>query len=733
MLLLGRSVDGGSECPAKAWVAQMYPQAEDASCVLVSSIGMRYPAEVRVGNPIVCMICLDEGVEDDSSFAFYEEQYCLGEDCVKSGSNGALTSLCEGCALKMDLMKASNKRQKRTLVCQCPWSSKVRRRHLAVARISTDQKTLTTQKCFPLSKDMQSAIVLKETFFTAKPDLEAIIKDPGVVKQHAMASYEKNEHGELVIQNTLNGGVGLNKHEMDVSLQILVDDDSVRLVGRTPTTTIDVEMVKPQVVSKGVRGGGGLTRGCSSGQQGTSSDSVARHVHQKNTDSSLVFTLPFACEAGSADKIEIVCDGVLPPTYIRGLMDNLEDDKNPVYVPSFCPIDAIHHIKTNVVLPFVSMPGQRKQQHADLAAFLGICAANKCEVAVDPANPAKLVIVRLDTGTHRIFKSINESLEICGFGAKATKWTWHVVVLRRGRRFLSLYILVVQSPTPGMWIIAEREYIGHTAQDCVRSFMMIGEDLAPYSEHTNGTFVVKRGLWKKEDMSKWFIGFTVQSILERCLTSDPAKYGPLPTACLAAGFLSQHHIKAAFVAQNKRICLEFARKNRDVSSDFLKGLMQEAELAKASASQPAARTRFVLPGHEVEVGRYGRLNVNVRQHDGKYDEEGERLHTVSTVSSSPVPCIKIVCDPELLIKITLHHNMGNHLTPYEEERKFYVETINENLLVEIDEIDQVWGQGYWVHELSPWLLSSGDINQWIVLRDCCDGTFILKIELQLAV
>jgi len=145
------------------------------------------------------------------------------------------------------------------------------------------------------------------------------------------------------------------------------------------------------------------------------------------------------------------------------------------------------------------------------------------------------------------------------------------------------------------------------------------------------------------------------------------------------------------MAQNKRISLEFARKNHDVSSNFLKKLMQEAELAKASATQPAVGGLFMLVGHEVEVGRYGRLNVNVRQHDGTDDEDGEQPHTVVTVLSSPIPCIKIVCDSELLIKITLHHNMGNHLAPYEEERMFYVETIDENILVEIDENDQVSG------------------------------------------
>jgi len=139
MPLLGGSADGGGECPAKVWVAEVCTQAEDVSRVLISSIDMRYPAEARVGNLIVCMICLDEGVEDDSSCAFYEEQYCLSEDCVKGGGDGALTSLCEGCALKMDLMKASNKRQRRTLVCQCPWTSKVRRKHLAVTRSGTEQ------------------------------------------------------------------------------------------------------------------------------------------------------------------------------------------------------------------------------------------------------------------------------------------------------------------------------------------------------------------------------------------------------------------------------------------------------------------------------------------------------------------------------------------------------------------------------------------------------------------
>jgi len=290
--------------------------------------------------------------------------------------------------------------------------------------------------------------------------------------------------------------------------------------------------------------------------------------------------------------------------------------------------------------------------------------------------------------------------------------------------------------SPGLWIIAEREYIGTIREECIRSFMMIGEDLAPYSDHTNGTYVVKRGLWNKYDMKKWFIGFTVESILEKCLTTDPDKFGPLPTACMAAGFMTHENIRQAFLVQNKAICLEFARKNRDTCSDFLKTLMDERKVAKTSPTIPPISippiTRLsILPGYEIDVGKYGMLNINVRQHVDGDDDEGDRLQTITTVSPWSSPCVKIVCPPNQFIKVILHHSIGHHPHPYEEDRMFYEQTIDDDGSADIrcgsNDGGFDWKQDCWAHEIDPCMMESDEGNQFRHIRDWVDGTYILTI------
>jgi len=126
----------------------------------------------------------------------------------------------------------------------------------------------------------------------------------------------------------------------------------------------------------------------------------------------------------------------------------------------------------------------------------------------------------VDTGENIIFTNIQAALLVCGFGDRAEKWDWHIVVLRRGRQFLTLYMLVVHAPYPGLWIIAEHLSVGETVGACTMHSIMVGQDVAPAASVTYENFIIKRGLWAEAKMQA-LLGFSEKSnALQMCLTTD---------------------------------------------------------------------------------------------------------------------------------------------------------------------------------------------------------------------
>lgn len=351
--------------------------------------------------------------------------------------------------------------------------------------------------------------------------------------------------------------------------------------------------------------------------------------------------------------------------------------------------------------------------------FFDICHQHKCKVGLDEAT-GKIAILGIDIGRERVLKGVSESLVICGFGTRALKWDWHVVVLRRGRSFLTMYILVVHAPYPGLWVIVEREHIADQVEDCVQSFMMIGEDVAPFSTYTSRGYIVQRGLWTKE-MMRMYMGFTEHSnAIMQCLNLDIKKYGPLLTDLLQNGFITVDNIQTAFVVQKRKITAKFAQNLLELNQAYL-------------TAQLADNKYQSLPGATVvDLARYGSAEIFVSLHTDKDDEEGQNLEmAINYVDSDSTPCIVYYVVVDELIKVKLYHNAGGDATAYEENRSAYFVYVNDSEQEDPPEESFVWKKGCFFEEAPyPLQMSSDESENCWIVRDHADSKNILKVYLK---
>jgi len=743
------------------------------------SISLRYPAALPAVTEIGCYLCMDAGCV--KQLAVYDRLECKGPACKVLAGGGAVTWFCEACALNVDLRKAFGKLQGkefgRNLVCQCPPDSEVDVTTYAV----TNGGKHNAQRCFLMSRKDQHAIEIDDDlFFKHKPTHTQLMADPGLLKVHALASLKKEATGEYKSGLTFNadkctehwsqGTAGGALAHKKVSIQLLYDDyaQCVRLVATTPSTTVQVKRNGSTVATKGAGNKTrGVTRGAKRQKAGTSSDSASRVDSDKNGEGVLSYSIPMKkAAANEGDEIELVCDGVLRPGGIKGLMKKLEDEDKLDTVPTFCPIVELNSIDTNI-----DPHGWKAADVERNREFLVICKEHACRVETNEGHPTgpRCAITKIDTGKERVFKGICKSLEICGFGDRADHWDWHVVVLRRGRRsFVTLYILAVHAPFPGVWVIVQREHIGDRIEDCQEEFMMIGEDMSPFSTYNNGIFTITRGLWKLDKMHM-YMGFTAaSSALEKCLNLDPDRFGLLLTALLKRGYLFVADIEASFLRQKKEITARYAQEDLACNNAYMKRIQEEqqaiemrAHVAPSTTTAPlplgvvaaaaAAAVQVVVPngygqslaavavqhdmaagtgvamttspwGQTLDLGVYGMIRIVITQyateHDAGYDEDGDVVQNVVICRSTKGVCVNATVDPDVFVKIKLYHNIGAHHAPYEKDRQFCAVYICETGDEEPAEA-QEWKPGYWEYE-TPYplkLQEGGGCDAW-TFRDC---------------
>jgi hypothetical protein len=149
------------------------------------------------------MYCTDTGCE--KKLAIYESLKCQGPSCRACPGGGAVTVLCEKCALDIDMRKilarcTGDSEVKRNFVCQCPKNSEV---EVSIHAVTTGGEN-NQQRSFMLSRDNQFALVIEgDKFFNEKPSLEMLVADPSVFKDHVEQCF-KNTDGNLYSAITFN-------------------------------------------------------------------------------------------------------------------------------------------------------------------------------------------------------------------------------------------------------------------------------------------------------------------------------------------------------------------------------------------------------------------------------------------------------------------------------------------------------------------------------------------------
>jgi len=167
------------------------------------SVALRYPQAMSADTKITCMYCTDNGCE--KKLAIYESLECQGPSCKACPGGGAVTVLCEKCALDIDLRKmlalrTGGSEVKRNFVCQCPKDSEVA---VTIHAVTTGGEN-NQQRSFLLSRVNQFALVIEgDKLFNEKPSLEMLVKDPSVFKNHVEECF-KNTDGNLHSAITFN-------------------------------------------------------------------------------------------------------------------------------------------------------------------------------------------------------------------------------------------------------------------------------------------------------------------------------------------------------------------------------------------------------------------------------------------------------------------------------------------------------------------------------------------------
>jgi len=503
----------------------------------------------------------------------------------------------------------------------------------------------------------------------------------------------------------------MNLFTNQVSVQIIYDEftQCVRLLATTPSTTVKITKNGDNFCRS--KGASARTRGAGPKKQraGTSSDGAEREMSDKNGEGVVSYLFPLKEIVGEEGEVELVCDGVLKAGGMSALLQRLGDEKLAT-VPTFCPMPTLDSITTNIKVDCEEDEGRK-------TLFTEICEANGVAVG---SEGGFYTMVDVDAGKEKLFRGVAESLMICGFGERADKWDWQVVVLRRGRTFLTLYILVVHAPYPGMWVIVEREHIGATVAECTQSYMMIGEDMAPYSEFNNGVYTVKRGLWEPCFMHL-YLGFsTLSCALDRCLNTKADDAGLAVSGCVDCGFMTMEDVKKGFMAQKQRITAKYAQDDLVCNNSFVEKMTAQHQRAQEEGEKHEA-----MEGTLIDLAEYGSLRVVVKEHDGKDDEDGEETRRVTVHDKE----LRYRVHEQQLIKIKLTHNINTHKPAISSTvplKLVYIGCHGDE-----DEEEDVfqWAPGFWEFEMPyPLEFDHGEATNFWVFRGCSEEVFRIRVD-----
>jgi len=721
---------------------------------LQKSYKLRYP-EKFLGCQTTCHLCLADTV-DENDVSVFEKITCQGLACLSAATGsgkGAVTWLCERCALHLDVrQQAKDKRKQqdrrlqvadvqRNMTCQCEFGT-----HALVDTFMV-KKTAEGDVLIALDRSTQIGVLVDGTkLFTEMPPMSALVDNPDAYVEHLVACRKMgpdNKPMTAMTFNTVIANTHNNEQAKRVSVQIVPDtvpfgapsvdameDDN--LEGKPTLHSVDVicsaavtsTKVKPVPV-KGSAVSRGATRGVQSkgvtrGSRGTSSKLAQPLETAQPTGNTIRMRFAFPDEERSGIPAELVFDGILPPGSSKGLMLRLLEPQTTK--PSFCPITTILEIKTQVSATLPADASKREIFHEIVGTY-------KLDYAIVDDF---YVVKNIDTGESTVFTNIANALVLCGFGARADHFDWHMVVLRRGRHFLTMYILVVHAPFPGIWIIAERLSLGKTVEDSTVMSIMVGQDVAPHSFTVTDKITIERGLWEEDKMCM-FLGFSEKSFaLENCLNTRMEDLsGPLQQLGQAA-ILDIKDVEKGFQATKRRKILLNAIEEDGINNQFVAGYVAQHAEEQKEKGLPASA---LFPGNVLNAGPHGMFRVVIRTGDKDSDRD-ERMVVTNLVVKAEEGAV-----PELLVKIEQQEDehifvelihfkgldLGNEIKDDQVLEVIYVDTCGDE--TQFDTVS--YSVGDWQNDsTSPFKLDdTEDYCDWM-LRNADTQQILFKIHFE---
>jgi len=153
-----------------------------------------------------------------------------------------------------------------------------------------------------------------------------------------------------------------------------------------------------------------------------------------------------------------------------------------------------------------------------------LCAEHQYTTVCDTTT-GNIAITSLDPAKEGLYWSIEECVVECDLHSE--KWTWEcrVVVLRRGRRVVTLYVLTSLAPRAGIWVLRHEEVM---SEDRTLASTLTGRDVEDYAYYENGSCRVTRGLWSEATQGGYVDSFA------GCLRPASSKFGPFLDALMHA-------------------------------------------------------------------------------------------------------------------------------------------------------------------------------------------------------
>ena len=343
-------------------------------------------------------------------------------------------------------------------------------------------------------------------------------------------------------------------------------------------------------------------------------------------------------------------------------------------------------------IPFAPLQTTVSCEDTSSAAYtrlVQLCVQHQNDIVCDTTT-GKLAIIGLDPAKEGLYRSIEECVVACDLRSEKRTWECRAVVMRRGRRVVTLFILTSLAPCAGIWVLRHEEVLSEGGSVCsTLSSTLTGRDVGDYSYYENGSCQVTRGLWSGATQGGFIDSFA------GCLRPASSKFGPFLDALM--------HGDAPCVQWEGLVeaCKASCTRTRLLAGQH--ALLRDAHFFKHQVSLYAQRNKTecrmlfgreydapfpkMLQGVAVPAAQWGMLYISVFSHEG-YDEakvatdfegDGDYLEEIQCVrdyvdaspSTGALPAV-VVCNVHADMRnvVHLYKNCGFRGDEHDGARKF---------------------------------------------------------------